>query len=67
MPKHDNLSDLNQSFTEHSEEPDQNTEPRIFTKKDACVPLGFCGLLIGLGLLCGYLINASYLIEDGSI
>jgi hypothetical protein len=60
MPKHNDLED---SLTI----PDQHARPRKYTKKDACAPLGCCGLLIGLGLLCGYLINASYLIEDGSI
>ena len=76
MPKHDNLSDLNKSLTEQSEEPvepeepeepDQNPESRKYTKRDACVPVGICGLLVGVGLLCGYLIHESYLIEDGSI
>ena len=65
MPRHDNLSDLKQSLTEQSEQSDQSNQ--IHTKRDACVPIGICGVFVFLGLLCGYLIHESYLIEDGSI
>ena len=69
MPRHDNLSDLKQSLTEKSEvtldRPEKNIKSYNF-KREACLPIS-CGLLTLLGLLCGYLIHESYLIDDGSI
>ena len=64
MPRHEDFTHLTNHLTEEN---DQNTKPRKYTKRDACLPLGICGLCVCLGLLCGYLIHESYLIEDGSL
>jgi hypothetical protein len=74
MPRHNNLPDLKHSLTEQlneqlnePSESGESNQKRKYTKKDACVPLGICGLFVCFGLLCGYLIHEGYLIEDGSI
>ena len=61
MPRHEDFTHLTNHLTEEN---DQNNNS---TKRAACLPQGLCGLCVCLGLLCGYLIHESYLIEDGSL
>jgi hypothetical protein len=67
MPKHEDFTNLTERLTDPSDKSDKSDKNCKYKKRDACIPLGICGLCVCLGLLCGYLIHEGYLIEDGSI
>ena len=57
MPLHESTSDLEKSLSENNEN----------KKKDHICPIFICIICAGAGLLTGFLIYQSQLIEDGSL